>query len=317
MQTKLTTNHELIPLDQIDSDTVFAVDASHLFTKYSQPCNLHNLIADKFCEECLELCCSDCTYIPKHTNHKMKINLLKELQPAMINQFKEKFIPQTKIRLNKLREIESQIEEKVKQVQVDHINDLNSLDADRIDQREQIEIQFNERKEYLELAFSNTTNGLKENQSKVKTSIKIAEETIESVEQSLISENVYDLPLKKAQFIKASEEIAEPSLDEIYHVPAEVGPAYPVTRKKRKLEDVQYFPEYERVMESNGLDLQFGVRPDNEGLIRTEEGVEVVSDSSKGILSWLNRNPLVDIDIRKNIQWLSVKLTNLKNLTFL
>jgi hypothetical protein len=51
--TKLTKTHQLIPLDQIDSDTVFAVDASHFFTKYSQPCNLHNLIADKFCEECL------------------------------------------------------------------------------------------------------------------------------------------------------------------------------------------------------------------------------------------------------------------------
>jgi hypothetical protein len=296
---------------------VFAVDASHFFTKYSQPCNLHNLIADKFCEECLELCCSDCVFIPKHYNHRLKINLLKELQPAMIKEFKEEFIPQTKIKLNKLREIGVQIEEKVKQVQVDHINDLKNLDADRINQREQIEIQFNERREYLELAFSNTTNGLKENQSKVKTSIKIAEETIESVEQSLISENVYDLPLKKAQFIKASEEIAEPSLDEIYHVPAEVGPAYPVTRKKRKLEDVQYFPEYERVMESNGLDLQFGVRPDNEDLIRTGEGVEVVTNSSKDFLYRLNRNPLVKIDIQKNVQWLSVKLTNLQNLTLL
>jgi hypothetical protein len=137
---KLTKNHELIPLDQIVSDTVFAVDASHLFTKYSQPCNLHNLIADKFCEECLELCCSDCTYIPKHTNHKMKINLLKELQPAMINEFKEQFIPQTKITLDKQREAGVQIED---------------------------------------------TNGLKANQTKVKTSIKIAEETIESVEQSI------------------------------------------------------------------------------------------------------------------------------------
>jgi hypothetical protein len=243
--------------------------------------------------------------------------LLKELQPGIINEFREQFIPKTKITLNKLRETEIQIEEKVKQVQVDHINDLKILDADRIDQREQIEIQYNERKEYLELAFSNTTNGLKANQTKVKTSIKIAEETIESVEQSLISENVYDIPLKKAQFIKASEEIAEPSLNEIYHVPAEVGPAYPIARKKRKLDDVQYFPEYERVMESNGLELQFGVRPDNEDLIRTGEGVEVVSDSSNGILSTLNCNPLAEIDIRKNVQWLSVKLTNLQNLTLL
>jgi hypothetical protein len=127
-----------------------------------------------------------------------------------------------------------------------------------------------------------------------------------SVEQSIISENVFDIPLKKVQFIKAGEDIAEPALSEIHHVPAEVGPAYPVTRKKRKLEDVQYFAEYERVMESNGLDLQFGVRPDNEDLIRTGEGVEVVSDSSKDILSRLKCRPLVDINIRKKVQWLAI-----------
>jgi hypothetical protein len=91
-------------------------------------------------------------------------------------------------------------------------------------------------------------------------------------------DHIEEITIHEGQF-------ADTSLNEIYHVPADVGLAYPITRKKRKLEGVQNFPEYERVMVSNGLDLQFGVRPDNVDLIGTGDGVEVVSASSKGILS--------------------------------
>jgi hypothetical protein len=106
--TKTTKHHELVPLDEMDSDTVLALDSSHRFVKYGENCVEHKtLLADKYCQECEDLCCSDCCFASKHSDHRLKVVPLKELHPTMVSEFKDELIPQTNATLEYLYELDT------------------------------------------------------------------------------------------------------------------------------------------------------------------------------------------------------------------
>jgi hypothetical protein len=121
--TKTTMHHELVLLDKNDSDTILAVDSTHRFVKYGENCELHKShIADKYYQT------------------------VKDIQPAMMKEFKEQLIPQTTVKLEKLQEMSNKIDEWTNTLDKQHEGELKSLDEEAEENKRQIDIQLQERK---------------------------------------------------------------------------------------------------------------------------------------------------------------------------
>jgi hypothetical protein len=242
-------DHELVSLDELDSDIVIALDNSHLSEKHGKMCELHKLyLADKYCVECSEVCCAECAYVPKHSEHKSKIGLLKDHQPEIVQEFKIKLLPETTAKLETLIKMSAQIDvwsrnlDKTHKKEMDHLAKVHKA----------MELQYNRQKLFLESTYENTKKSIIEKKETVEARIKLSEGTVEEIKSSLINSDVYDLPLKKSGYIKAIEEIADPSMADITTSSTVGFPIqYPMLKKKERSKDVHYFTEYENIILAN------------------------------------------------------------------
>jgi hypothetical protein len=249
LATKMTKNHELVSLDELDSDIVIALDNSHLSEKHGKMCELHKLyLADKYCVECSEVCCAECAYVPKHSEHKSKIGLIKDHQPEIVQEFKIKLLPETNAKLETLIKMDAQIDVWSRNLDETHKEEMDHLAKER----KAMELQYDKQKLFLESTYENTKKSIIEKKETVEARIKLTEGTVEDIKSSLINSDVYDLPLKKSGYIKAIKEIADPSMVDITTTSTVGFPVqYPMLKKKERSKDVQYFTEYENVTVAN------------------------------------------------------------------
>ena len=87
---KTTATHELVSLDEIDSDTLFNLEKNHPYVQIEATCAEHqNEILNRFCSLCDSLCCVKCE-LNSHRDHNVK--LFQDVRDSLIEDFKGKTI---------------------------------------------------------------------------------------------------------------------------------------------------------------------------------------------------------------------------------
>jgi hypothetical protein len=253
MLTKQTKNHVLVPIElfsiKLQQLTPSNLSQTNANLEYGKTCILHhNFPENKYCETCSELCCAECAYIPKHSEHKSKIGTIEDIHVELVKYFTETILPETNKKLETLLVMNSAIETWNRTLDDHHNEAMMNLE----NEREMIEVQYKKQKMFLNSAYSNSKNGITLKKDEVAGNIKEIRQVIYRVESSLVNEDIFDLPMKKTEFINSLSKIEHPTITKIITKPLIQSPIqYAVLKKKRKHNEIQYFTEFEVVKPSD------------------------------------------------------------------
>jgi hypothetical protein len=247
MLSKLTTNHELLSLDQLNLDQVTALDENQVYITHQRNCTVHlGEIANKYCIQCKTLCCVECESSANHYQHD--IRAFKAIRTTLIQGLEKKVgIIQGKI--GTLLEMKYEIQKWEKRINNTNEDYMSKLAKEYEECRNQIEKQFQEAKEYLSQVYSNSNHVLDTKKTKIDEKLRDLDRLGREYPLAVKSDDPYEFALKKKDFEEIINEIEGLQLSDIFIHPSspeinDLPTIYPFL-KSEKVPN-QHFTKYHR-----------------------------------------------------------------------